>query len=452
MKFDLSFLLLLNKDSESSINSSSKKTSFIDLHTHSEHTLSRHTHELTSRSELNDSFNTHSFQNNNNSSNRHQQQPTATTENRLTAMSKASKLSSVVSETKLGGGVGGGGGGATRAKPTGGGGGREKTRREILAEQDFIRRNGIGRIVCRMKTLFSGRRHLVERLKENSMPTTLDDCLVSINLSNSLMSEQQIHELNPLTICVEKIRELPSRPVDFDTLRHLCSDVYCSYKFFGQPVYKTCAVAHDPDIYPNDVNVYLAGLLPKPDLHEFMHASLFEIQVHDRDRKPVAPKPEVTKGGNKSKASLITSVSYSHLKPCLFGNDPTIDERISNVNSIASKHTQHNPFERNEKRWDNYGVARIDLHELALGKRMVEFYVPVLPSSAPDVLAKHTPNQKLAYQKLMSSDEENSPVPCGAYLESNTHLCVRIEVARPLFDENTMAEENIKPVEEQKVN
>lgn len=380
---------------------------------------------MASLSELNDSFNTRSFQN---ISTHH-----PTTENRLTAMSKASKLSSIVSETKT-----------PRQK-----GVREKTRREILMEQEFIRKNGINRILCRMKTLFSGRRYLVERLNEPM--TTLDDCLVSINLENNLMSEQQLYELNPITIFLEKISELPNKPIEFQTLREMCTNVYCSYKFFEQPLYKTPSVLHNSDIYFNDTNVYLAGPLSKPDLHEFIHASLFEIQVHDRDRKPIQISPTI--GGSDLKInnqSLIKSnMGNAILKPCLFGNDPSIDERISNVNSIASKHTQHNPFERIEKRWDNYGVARLDLHEFALGKRLIEFYVPVLPCSAPDVLAKHTPNQKLAYQKLVSSDDEKA-VPCGAYLESNTHLCVRISVARPLFDENSV-DENSKSIEQQKV-
>lgn len=111
-------------------------------------------------------------------------------------------------------------------------------------------------------------------------------------------------------------------------LRENCENVYCSYKFFGHSFYRTGSHEHHDDVYFNDINVYLAGLLPKPELHEFIYSSLFEVQVHDRDRKAALDATDSKDHQHKTQ----TNPSF---KPCLFGNDPSIDERISNVNSVT---------------------------------------------------------------------------------------------------------------------
>lgn len=286
---------------------------------------------------------------------------------------------------------------------------KEKTRREIAAEQEFIKKNGINRIKLKMRVLFSGCRYFMSRL-EQPMPT-LEDCFVSVNLETSLMSEQQLYDLNPITIKIEKLTDMPNRPLSYEVLKEKCDRVYCSYSFFRQPMYKTMPTIHGKDVFFNDTNVYLAGLLNKEELSEFFHQSLFEIEIHDRDRKVEKNQP---------------------IKPCLFGNDVD-DEQISNINSIASKHTLYNPFETKNKHWDSYGVARLNLHEFILGKKLIEYFIPVLPCSAPDVLGRNATKDSSNTKVL--NDSDNRPLPAGAYLDTNTHLSVRISVAKPLFEE-----------------
>jgi hypothetical protein len=286
---------------------------------------------------------------------------------------------------------------------------REKTRRELAAEQDFIRKNGINRIKFKMRILFSGCNYYMSRLEQPML--TLDDCLVNISLENSLMSEQQLYDLNPLTIKIEKLSDMPDKPLDLDTLRDKCEKVYCSYSFFKQPVYKTCQVVHDRIVHFDDINVYLAGLFDKDELSEFLHSSLFEIEIHDRDRKQ-----------EKEQA----------IKPCIFGLDAG-DDQISNVNSIASKRTLYNPFDSKNKHWNSYGTARLNLHEFVMGKKLVEFFIPILPCSAPDVFGRNA--TKVSSNTKVLNDDEQRPLPAGSYLEANTHLNVRISVAKPIFQE-----------------
>ena len=56
-----------------------------------------------------------------------------------------------------------------------------------------------------MKVLFAGYSYLASRLNEPT--TTIDDCIIAINLENNLMSEQQLIDLNPLSITIQKRTE-----------------------------------------------------------------------------------------------------------------------------------------------------------------------------------------------------------------------------------------------------
>ena len=285
---------------------------------------------------------------------------------------------------------------------------KEKSKKELAAEQDFIRKNGNTRVKLKMKILFAGDHYLMTRLEE-TLPT-IDDCFLNITLENSLMSEQQLYDLNPMTIKIEKVSNMPDKPISFKSLKEKCEKVYCKYNFFQQTLYKTNEIIQEQNLYFNDTNVYLAGLLNKEELHEFLHQTPFEIEIHDRDRKLISDQP---------------------LRPCLFGNDAS-DNQISSVNSVSVKHTIHNPFETRAKHWDPYGVAKLNLYELVLGKNLVEFYVPILPCTAPDVLGRNSMNKNgSSNTKILGYDD--LPLQPGSFLDANTHMIIKVSVAKPLF-------------------
>ncbi len=100
------------------------------------------------------------------------------------------------------------------------------------------------------------------------------------------------------------------------------------------------------------------------------------------------------------------------------------------TNTVAAKHTRHNPFDAQLKNWDPYGVARLNLYDLVMGKRLVEFFVPVLPCVAPDVLGRGVGKTTQNTRKI---DSENAPTQAGHFLDCNTHLNVKITTAKPVF-------------------
>ena len=327
-----------------------------------------------------------------------------------------------------GGGAGGGAAGGTMAS---------KTKKESIAQQEYLKKNGVVQIRLKMKELFAdAQTSLFGRIDEPL--NNIHDCLYSVTLMSPLMSERQLYELNPLTIKLEKLTDMPNHPHSYAELRDKCERAYCSYDFFQQAHYKSKPSPQEKNIYVNDTNVYLAGLFNKEELNEYLQSSLFEIRVHDRNRR--------------SSDEPATEAS-------LFGNSAD-DAHISNVNSVAAKHTLHNPFETRKRQWDPYGMARINLYDLVLGKRLVEFFVPVLPCHAPDALGRSTANFNSKASASSSSaaalastntltthttthtvtvntkriGSEDVPMTSGAFLESNTHLSVKIASAKPLLE------------------
>ena len=200
-------------------------------------------------------------------------------------------------------------------------------------------------------------------------------------------------------------------PNSFKELNEKCERAYCSYNFFKYPLYKTIELEQDKHLYFNDINVFLVGLLNKEQLKEFFDSTTFQIEIHDRDRKPIQEQV---------------------VKPCLFGNDP-VDGQISSVNSVTAKHTLHNPFEAKSKHWDPYGIAKLNLYEFVLGKKLIEFFVPVLPCNAPDALGRPQDKNSKNEKSIVPLD---SSLQAGSFLESNTHLSVRLSVAKPLLEKS----------------
>lgn len=154
------------------------------------------------------------------------------------------------------------------------------TRREMAAERESITKNGKRRLRIRTRMLFAGLKTVMDRL-ENQIENTLSDCFVALDLENDFMSDEQLYDLNPLCIKLDKCVNMPDKPVDYDDLRRKCGPAFCSYKFFDQASFTSVKLSQEKNLYFNDMNVFLVGLMNKHDLKEYFYRS-FEIQVHDR--------------------------------------------------------------------------------------------------------------------------------------------------------------------------
>ncbi|KAL4225876.1 hypothetical protein ACF0H5_013865 [Mactra antiquata] len=324
---------------------------------------------------------------------------------------------------------------------------RRRNRKAELAAQtaaENIKKNGICMVPIRLAVLFSGTETITNRLDTpvpgledmfyvlymyitgtqtitNRLDTPvpgLEDMFVTLQLNKPLLNEKQKQDLNPMIIKIHSATNLPSSPMSFEQLKEKCQPTYCRYNFFNLPPHVTLKRPHASNVYWDDINVILAGTFEPSEFRQYLNGAPFEIEVHDRDRKPEEMK----------------------LKATLFGDDLE-DEKISNVGTVASRRTIHNPFKDKSKIWDPYGIGKIDLSDLLLGHKYLYIKVPIHSCPPPDLLGLGDSKMGGKVVGLAGAVDGpvDSPMPSGHYMSCNTMLKIKVELAQPLVTPQLVA-------------
>ncbi|XP_010292267.1 PREDICTED: uncharacterized protein FLJ43738 [Phaethon lepturus] len=260
-----------------------------------------------------------------------------------------------------------------------------------------------------------GEKLVVSRLAEDN-PKVLD-AYVTFTVETPLLSERQRHELNPLTIKINSATCLPNTPVPIEVLQRLCVPTYCKYKFHNFPPHRTHGQIHGTHVYFKDVNVLLTGTMKPGELQRYLRGPPLEIEVHDRDR----------------------NMENNTKKPCLFGEDEA-DEKLGKVSFLACESVIYNSFMKNEV-WHPHGVAKVSLTDLLLGRKYLSISAPIRNCSAPNRAALHEEEKN---EKITESVGSPSLLPGGHYLESDSLLKVRVEIAVPLGMHAEIADAQVK--------
>uniref|UniRef100_A0A452HNF2 DUF4550 domain-containing protein n=1 Tax=Gopherus agassizii TaxID=38772 RepID=A0A452HNF2_9SAUR len=267
---------------------------------------------------------------------------------------------------------------------------------------------GIASFQLDLMPLLSGERLVISRLQEKS--SKILDAYMTFTTEEPLMSERQISELNPLIIKILSATCLPMTPVPIEVLQATCVPAYCRYQFHKLPPHQTQGQTHGTHIYFKDVNVILTGTISPGELREYFRGPPLEIEVHDRDRK----------------------MAKDIKKPSLFGEEQD-DGKLSNVGFVSYKHTAYNPFTEKDNLWHPYGVAKVSLTDLLLGEKYLNISVPIHSCSVPDPgYQKDSKTEKIMGVLGSVAGPQSSPLPMGHYLESDSVLKVRVEIAVPL--------------------
>ncbi|XP_027441329.1 uncharacterized protein KIAA1257 homolog isoform X5 [Zalophus californianus] len=225
-----------------------------------------------------------------------------------------------------------------------------------------------------------------------------------------IMTEEQKQDLNPLTIKIKCVSCLPSQPVPLHELERLCIPVYCKYQFFKTPVHRTEGRPHGIHIYFQDINVIFLGAMQPSDLREYLEGPPMVVQVHDRDRK---------------------LEEYSR-KPTLFGDDP-LDAYVNLQSLISPEETESNPFESHNKIWDPYGVAQVSFADLLLGHKYLNLVVPIHSCEPkPTHRGQNGRSRKVVGFRVPTDGFQHNSMPMGNYLEANSVLKLRVDIAVPL--------------------
>ncbi|XP_059800076.1 uncharacterized protein cfap92 isoform X2 [Hypanus sabinus] len=260
-----------------------------------------------------------------------------------------------------------------------------------------------------IKLLLAGEKSVTNKL-EKIIPGLLD-ALFTVSVDKSLMSKEVEKELNPMVIRIISASSMPSTPVPIHILQERCGPVYCQYQLFDLPCHQTKGREHGADVSFKDVNLILTGTIDPDKLREYFHGPPLVIEVHDRDRKPKAQAQP----------------------PALFGTEPE-DSKLSNIGLVSNKRTVHDPFVDADKAWDPYGIAKLNFSELVYGETCLNLALSIQNSSLPDPIGYQRDGlgRRILGVAGAVDGPEGRPLPKGHYLESNSMLHVRVQLAYPL--------------------
>lgn len=138
------------------------------------------------------------------------------------------------------------------------------------------------------------------------------------------------------------------------------------------------------------------------ELEAYLRGPPLEIEVHDRDRN----------------METITK------KPALFGDNEG-DENVGKVSFLAYKSTA---YKLKNEMWHPHGVAKVSLTDLLLGRKYLNVSAPIRNCSVPNTDA----SSEIKNGKITESVSNSFLLPMGDYLESDSVLKVRVEIAVPL--------------------
>ncbi|XP_069795916.1 uncharacterized protein cfap92 isoform X2 [Narcine bancroftii] len=278
-----------------------------------------------------------------------------------------------------------------------------------------------GLINLDMRFLLAGDKTVTNKL-EKLMPGILD-AIFTVSMDKSLMSEEMARELNPMIIRITSASSMPSTPIPIHVLQQKCGPVYCQYQFHDLPCHQTKGREQGTEISFKDVNVILTGTINPDKLKEYFLGPPLTIEIHDRDRK--------------LKAQLQP--------PALFGTEPE-DSKLSNVGLVSNKRTVHDPFLDINKSWDPYGIAKLNFSELVHGKTCLNVALCIQNSSLPDPMGYQTDGLDGRILGIAGAIDgpEDRPLPKGHYLESNSMLNVRVQLAYPLTGRSDSASNEIE--------
>ncbi|XP_069353827.1 uncharacterized protein CFAP92 [Eulemur rufifrons] len=261
--------------------------------------------------------------------------------------------------------------------------------------------------------LLAGEQTVVSRGSEKS--ANILDCLLMLKTDVPIMTEEQKQDLNPLTIKIQRVSCLPAQPVPIQELERLCVPVYCQYRFHETPVHRTEGQPHATDVHFRDINVIFLGAVAPGDLREYLEGPPMAVEVHDRDRK---------------------SEEHSR-KPALFGDDPQ-DAHLNSQSLIPPRDTETDPFESHHTARDPYGVARVSFADLLLGRKYLNLAVPIhgcevqrAPGGGDRGRGARSRRVAAGF-RVPTEGAQRGPMPAGHYLEADSVLKVRVDIAVPL--------------------
>uniref|UniRef100_A0A8C6YER1 Cilia and flagella associated protein 92 (putative) n=1 Tax=Naja naja TaxID=35670 RepID=A0A8C6YER1_NAJNA len=259
-------------------------------------------------------------------------------------------------------------------------------------------------VLCPMGS-FACEYYTASRWEENS--PKLNEAYLGFAIDKPIMSEKQRHDLNPMIIKIKSAKCLPNTPVPVEELQRTCLPVYCKYTFYKMRPHYTQCRDHGTDVFFKDTNVILVGAIDPGKFNEYLRGPPLEIEVHDRDKKMEALK----------------------MTPSLFGEEPG-DSKLSDISTVTSRYMIQNTSTDKENIHSPYGIAKINLNDLLLGGKTLNFCAPIHSCSIQDTSLSYGQNTSPGAKK--TDDSQVVQLSVGHYVNAESYLKVRVEISVPL--------------------
>ncbi|XP_026576708.1 uncharacterized protein KIAA1257 homolog [Pseudonaja textilis] len=277
--------------------------------------------------------------------------------------------------------------------------------KEAAALAAQARKFGIAALQLDLVPLLAGEYYTASRWEDNS--PKLNEAYLGFAIDKPIMSEKHKRDLNPMIIKIKSAKCLPNTPVPVEELQRTCLPVYCKYTFYKMCPHYTQGRNHGTDVFFKDINVILVGALDPGEFNEYLRGPPLEIEVHDRDKKMEDLK----------------------MTPSLFGEEPE-DSKLSDISTVTSRYMVQNTITAKENIHSPYGIAKINLNDLLLGEKTLNFCAPIHSCSIQDTSLSYGQNTSPGAKK--TDDSQVVQLSIGHYINAESYLKVRVEISVPL--------------------
>jgi hypothetical protein len=143
----------------------------------------------------------------------------------------------------------------------------------------------LGKVGVDFATLFFGAQSA--SFKINRAVESISSCVLSINLESPLLSPPYLDWLKPMMLTIERVTNMPSRPIPYHVLEELCEPLNIRFRFFDDSYIHSVQLdstrMRDVDVHSQ--HVILLGLMNDSKLNDQLSNQKLRIEVHDRDYK-----------------------------------------------------------------------------------------------------------------------------------------------------------------------
>eukprot|EP01113_Clastostelium_recurvatum_P006735 TRINITY_DN1307_c1_g1_i4.p1 TRINITY_DN1307_c1_g1~~TRINITY_DN1307_c1_g1_i4.p1 ORF type:complete len:842 (-),score=197.14 TRINITY_DN1307_c1_g1_i4:142-2667(-) len=253
-------------------------------------------------------------------------------------------------------------------------------------------------------------------LVSGELPSGMCSFSVTITLSEPVLTPALMKRLNPLCVCVERLKNLPHTPFpSFDHMASECEPAYVAYKFLDTPPVRSKGLPQAKSIEWNFRRYYFAGLYDPDLLFDYLENAPFFIELHDRDRKvtPMAlANMDIPMVGVFDPDSTSTRLVVDKDPPPPLPSVTTTNssDPLAAIADLVARAVSVEDHPTTTAMANSHGVATFSLKDLCARRTSLRLRGDVMPLH-PSHIHTHTPATHTQPRTETATLPPPSPVP-----------------------------------------